>query len=301
MNDTVAPTARSTGPEPPARWSQGCSAPSLEALQRLLAQVLLVDDAVVAHDEGLDAGHPVLRRCGDEGEAADHRTLHHEVHGAQRRRRTLSLQHLEEVAVVRVGSRPCSPRAMTRAIASPTGPAQVPSAACQARPSCLPGVLMTRCAYWFISAPSCRVQGVFPLGLDVPAAHLDRIELVLRRCDGAGSPAFPACGVEAPFPALLDDRNRQRPVARDQREDGGSARSRTRAAAASRASAAKDWRGCGPHRIFGRHEGLALRSEDRLQCGTSNCSAAATSAAAASSGVPNSVRRCTCLFRRRSR
>ena len=52
-------------------------------LERLRPEVLLVDDAVVADDEGLHAGHLVVRRRRDEREAADHRALHDEVHLAR--------------------------------------------------------------------------------------------------------------------------------------------------------------------------------------------------------------------------
>ena len=37
-----------------------------ELLQRPIAQVLLVHDTLVAHDEGVDPGHQVLRRRGDQ-------------------------------------------------------------------------------------------------------------------------------------------------------------------------------------------------------------------------------------------
>ena len=44
---------------------------------------------------------------------------------------------------------------MALATVSPTGPAQEPSGFFQASPSCLPGVLMIRCAYWFTFESSC--------------------------------------------------------------------------------------------------------------------------------------------------
>jgi hypothetical protein len=45
--------------------------------------------------------------------------------------------------------------AVASAIRSASGPAQVPSGLRHASPSCLPGVLMVRCAYWFKLEPSC--------------------------------------------------------------------------------------------------------------------------------------------------
>ncbi len=45
-------------------------------------KILLVDNAVVADDEGLHAGHAVLSGSSDQGEAADHYTLHDKIHFA---------------------------------------------------------------------------------------------------------------------------------------------------------------------------------------------------------------------------
>src|SRR5215212_7279461 len=67
--------------------------------ERVRAEVFLVDHAVVTYHEGLHPCDAVLRRRGDEREAADHRALHEEVQLAERRGRPLPLQHLEVVAV----------------------------------------------------------------------------------------------------------------------------------------------------------------------------------------------------------
>ena len=103
----------------------------------------------------------------------------HEVHRAQRRRRPLALEHLvvvpvERLAAVRVAlgdERGRSPR--------PPGPPRCRPRLCHARPSCLPGVLMMRWAYWLTSAPVVPDEGILALRLDVAAAHRDRVELVL--------------------------------------------------------------------------------------------------------------------------
>src|ERR1700752_1122275 len=73
----------------------------LELLERRIAEILLVHDAVVAHEERLHPGHEILRRRRNQGEAADHRAVHHEVHRSHGCVRPLLLQDLEEVAVVR--------------------------------------------------------------------------------------------------------------------------------------------------------------------------------------------------------
>src|SRR5262249_52761196 len=75
-----------------------------EFLQSLRPEVLLVNHAVMTHDERSDSSHVMLRRCGHQGETADHDTLHHEVHLAERRSLTLPLEDFEDVAVVALGT-----------------------------------------------------------------------------------------------------------------------------------------------------------------------------------------------------
>src|SRR5215471_13615626 len=72
----------------------------LGQLQSIRSKILLIDHAVLAHHKGLDASDAVLRRSGDQREAADHRTIHQVVQLAQGRRWSLALQDLEEVSVI---------------------------------------------------------------------------------------------------------------------------------------------------------------------------------------------------------
>ena len=66
-------------------------------------------------------------------------------------------------------------------------------------------------------------QGVFPLRLDVPAAHLNGIELVLAYT--TEQDLVRSClGIEAPGPVLLYDGNGQRPVGLTNQEGGRLAR-----------------------------------------------------------------------------
>src|SRR5689334_4296444 len=65
------------------------------ALRGLRTEVLLVDVALVAHDEGLDAGLAVRHRPGDGGEAADHATVHDVIVRPARCRRPLAVQQAE--------------------------------------------------------------------------------------------------------------------------------------------------------------------------------------------------------------
>src|SRR6185436_13768708 len=53
-------------------------------------------------NKGPHSGYVILSRRSNQGEAADHGTLHHKVHLAQRRRRALPLQDFEEISMVRV-------------------------------------------------------------------------------------------------------------------------------------------------------------------------------------------------------
>src|SRR5262249_60794744 len=75
-------------------------------LFRLLAQVLLEDDALRPHDEGHDAAHTVLGGIGDEREAAGHLAVLHVAASAAGRGRSLRRQDAVVVAVV-------GPRAFT--------------------------------------------------------------------------------------------------------------------------------------------------------------------------------------------
>src|SRR5208283_2436529 len=71
----------------------------LNNVQRIGAQVLLVHDSIVAHDEALCARHAVFRWNGSERKPANHNSLDDVVNLANRRRRPLPLQDLEVVAV----------------------------------------------------------------------------------------------------------------------------------------------------------------------------------------------------------
>ncbi len=97
-----------------------------------------------------------------------------------------------------------------RAILSPTGPPQVPSALRQARPSCRSGVLMIRCAYVDARAV-VLLRCVLLLGFDVASAKLDRVELVLA--DAAVQNLLSTGeGVEAPLASLVHHGDRHGPV-----------------------------------------------------------------------------------------
>ena len=70
---------------------------------RLCAEVFFVDDSSMVHEEGLDTRNAILRGPCHQREAADHFALHHVVHRAALRIRTLRFQDVEEIAVIRDG------------------------------------------------------------------------------------------------------------------------------------------------------------------------------------------------------
>src|SRR4029079_4652689 len=174
------------------------------------AQVFLVDDAVVADDEGRDARKEVLRRRRNKREAADHRALHDEVHLAERRRRALPLQDFEEVAVVGncfLGV------ALLDGLGDVLADGPAPRAVW-----ILPrqAVLLA----WFaddalrvLIDPGALVhhEGVLMLRLNISTADLDCIELVAA--DGSIEDLLSAGRrIEAPLSGLPDDRDRKRPI-----------------------------------------------------------------------------------------
>src|SRR5215831_6606595 len=72
----------------------------LEFVQSARSEVLLVDDAVLANDEGLDTCLPVLCGGGHQGEASNHYAFHHVVYFTEGGRWPLAFQNLEEISVV---------------------------------------------------------------------------------------------------------------------------------------------------------------------------------------------------------
>src|SRR5271170_2815614 len=67
----------------------------------LQPEIFLVDNAVVADDEGPYTGDFILRRRSHQSKATDHYSFHDKIQFAERGCRALTLENLEEVAVVR--------------------------------------------------------------------------------------------------------------------------------------------------------------------------------------------------------
>ena len=83
---------------------------------------------------------------------------------------------------------------------------------CHARPSCLPGVLMTRFAYWLTSAPVMFIQRRTSWASTYRAADLDRIELVRRDPVRSRRSSMPASGSRTTAFPRVPRPDRHRPV-----------------------------------------------------------------------------------------
>ena len=135
------------------------------------------NDSVWANDKGHDSSNSILSGGRGESESANHGSANHEIHLCHRCRRSLSLQHLEEVAVIRLTLLRVALLALWLFLLQPDLPTSR-LGFCHARPSCFPGVLIILCAYWFTFEPSCFSIGIFVLRVDKTTTNLNRIQFV---------------------------------------------------------------------------------------------------------------------------
>src|SRR6478672_11833278 len=75
---------------------------ALERLERIRPEIFFVNHTIWTNHECLHPRNAILRRCSSQCEASDHRPFHYEVHFAHRSGWSLSLQHLEIVAMIRL-------------------------------------------------------------------------------------------------------------------------------------------------------------------------------------------------------
>ena len=152
--------------------------------------ILLINHAVLIHDEGVDTGHAVVGRPGHQRKSADHGSSRACRDVVRRARSALLLQHAEEVTVI--GPRGIRPsrfgeffwdrRTSQRSPRTPAFP--------------------RRCASWRHIAPArLRYRGASLDGVQLVRANLPRPHF-----NGA------ALGVEAPLLAIVHQRNRKWPV-----------------------------------------------------------------------------------------
>src|SRR5260370_2375925 len=64
------------------------------------SKIFLVVNPILADGECLYSSHPILGRCSDQRESADHHAFYDVVHLAEWCRRPLPLQNLEEISMV---------------------------------------------------------------------------------------------------------------------------------------------------------------------------------------------------------
>src|SRR5215469_14676499 len=182
----------------------------LEFIERCRPKIFLVDHPVIAHDERLHSGHPVFSWCSYQSEASDHHASDHEVHFAMRRGRTLPLENLEEITVVRLGS--TSVTLFNRSgsfFTEWTAPRAIRISPGQA--ILLAGSAEDALRVLIHIVAFARFEGVFLLRLHVVVTDGDDVEFV-----GADAPVekFLPAGrsIERPFGAFFHDGHWERPV-----------------------------------------------------------------------------------------
>src|SRR6201987_6111291 len=173
-------------------------------------RVLLVNNAVKAHDERLHARNPVLRRRSGKSKPSDHRASDDEAHLAKRSSRALPFQNLEVVTVVGLAL-VCV--ALLQSLGNPLG---------NGTPQATVGVIPDKPVVFARGTDDALgiliyfgivvlLQRVFLLCIHVSPTYLDGIQFI-----GTDAPVehLPTAGlgVEQPLVAFLDKRDRQRPT-----------------------------------------------------------------------------------------
>src|SRR5215469_3749510 len=148
-----------------------------KALQRIRAEIFLVDDSVGPNDKRLHTRDPILGRRGSQREAADHYALHDEVHLPKRRSRTLTLEYFKEVAVIRLS--------LVRVTFGYSFRNVLTDGACPCSIRVLPckSVVLSRGADYFLGVlVYLRIVmfflGILVLRLDETTTDLDRIQFI---------------------------------------------------------------------------------------------------------------------------
>src|SRR5258707_955852 len=181
-----------------------------ELFECIWAEVLLVDDAVVADHEGLYTGDAVFGGRGDESEAADHDAFDDVVEFSERGGGALSFEDFEEVTVIWQFSgivTLCDGASNLFADwALPLTVGRLPGEA----------VLLTGRADDALSVlvyaiELARSEGVGVLGFDEAVANLDGIEFISANA-AVEEFLLASLGVKGPFAVDLDDGYGEGPV-----------------------------------------------------------------------------------------
>src|SRR5262245_43658171 len=178
------------------------------------AEILLIHDAVVAHDEGHDSRDAVLGRERNERESPNHVAPDDEIVGAAGRIGTLREQQAIEIAVIGGRSAPASSRVP---VSSGLG-YQWTQRALRLGGLCFPveAVVFSLGAAKPLSVLQNTGAGVvlgvvLALGVDVGQTYLDRAELVSADATIENLLA-PSRGVPAPAGAVWDERDSEREI-----------------------------------------------------------------------------------------
>src|SRR5258706_6057627 len=182
---------------------------ALELIESLRPETFLVDNAVVADDEGPDTGDFILRRRSHEGKAPDHHSFHYEIQLAEWSCGALPFENLEKVAVVRLAAGVTLFNGAGDLVTYRTSPGAIGILPRQAillagRANDALGILVN-----FIAL--VRLKSILVLSFHIAAADCNRVQFI--GSDAAVEKLLPAgFGVEEPLLTLLHKRHRERPV-----------------------------------------------------------------------------------------
>ena len=181
----------------------------LELIESLRPEIFLVDNAVVADDEGPHTGDCILRRRSHEGKAPDHYSFNYEIQFAEWSCRALPFENLEEVAVVRLAAAITLFNGAGDLVTYRTSPGAIGVLPRQAillagRANDALGILVNLVAL-------VRLKSILVLSFYIAAGDCNRVQFI------GSDPAveeflLTGFGVEEPLLALLHKRHGKRPV-----------------------------------------------------------------------------------------
>src|SRR5580704_6487017 len=181
-----------------------------ENLERIRAQILLIDNSFVTDDECLDARNAIICWSGGKSEASDHRPLYDKIHRTEWGRETLAFQDFEEISMIWLG---LIRVALLQGIGNFLGdwPAQRLIRIPPNQTVVLSGGADDFLCVLIYLGVVMPFQSIFLLGIHIAAADFDGIQFI---ASDATVQNFLAArrGVKEPYSVSLDDGDRQRPI-----------------------------------------------------------------------------------------
>src|SRR3982751_1732526 len=191
---------------------------ALEGCKRIGAQVLLVNDPVVADHERLHPRDFVLGWRGRQSKSSDHYAFNHEVHLTYRGGGTLPFQNLEKVSVKWLGFGPVALRqSVGDRLSNRTAPA--PVRVLPSKPILFPRRTDDALSILVQFGAIVLIQGVFLLRLYKAPANLNGIQFIFANASKQDLLAS-GFGVVVPLAIPLNDRNWKRPIVIADRQRG---------------------------------------------------------------------------------